>query len=49
MKYRIKEYDPINDIYILQKHFFWFIWYGVSVGSKEKLTKFITDVESKDF
>jgi len=43
MKYRIKEYDPVNDIYILQKQLFWFIWVTISAGGKEKLELFIKD------
>jgi hypothetical protein len=42
-KYRLKEYDPVNDIYLLQKHVFWFWWVTMSAGSKAKLEKFIKD------
>jgi len=43
-KYRIKEYDIVNNIYILQKHVFWFIWRGIGAGSKEKLEKKIKEL-----
>jgi hypothetical protein len=46
-KYRMKEYDPINDLWILQKRFFIF-WLGMSVGSKEKVEKFIKDKEKEN-
>ena len=41
MKYRIKDYDIVNDICLLQRHVFWFVWTSVCAGSREKLTKII--------
>jgi len=43
--YRIKEYDVVNDVYILQRHLFWFVWKGVGVGSKERLEEKIKELE----
>jgi len=40
-KYRIKEFDPVNDIWILQKKVFKFFWISQSAGSKKKLQGFI--------
>jgi hypothetical protein len=45
-KYKMKEYDPIHDLWILQKRVFLFLWLGISVGSKEKIEKFIKDKEN---
>jgi hypothetical protein len=41
--YRIKEFDPLHDMWILQKKVFWFIWKPVSLGTKKELEKFIKD------
>lgn len=43
MKYRIKAYDPINDIYILQKKVFFIFWANVSAGSKKQLETWIKE------
>ena len=43
--YRIKKYDPVNDIWILQEKKLLFFWFDLSVGSKEKLKKIINDLE----
>jgi|688.fasta_scaffold2212714_2 hypothetical protein len=40
-KYRIKEYDILNNIYLLQERFLLVFWRSISVGSKEKLENFI--------
>jgi|TARA_R110000851_G_scaffold307483_1_gene466029 hypothetical protein len=42
-KYRIKEFDPLHDIYLLQRHVFWFWWVTVSAGTKHDIEKFIVD------
>tara|TARA_R100000951_G_scaffold112182_1_gene112182 strand:+ start:5634 stop:5780 length:147 start_codon:yes stop_codon:yes gene_type:complete len=42
-KYRLKDYDPVNDLYLLQEHMIWFLWRTISAGSKEKLNKFIEE------
>jgi hypothetical protein len=36
MKYRAKEYDPMANIWILQKRVFLF-WIGVSAGPREEV------------
>jgi len=47
MKYRIKAYDIVNDIYILQRKF-WFFWIATgSAGSKQKLEDWIADNEEE--
>ena len=38
-KYRIKELDPVNDIWLLQKRFLGIFWKSVSWGTKKKLKK----------
>lgn len=45
MNYRIKHYDPVNDIYILQQRFLWILWRTVSVGPKARLEKFVAEQE----
>lgn len=47
MKYRIKEYNPINDLWILEKHVFLFFWKYVALGSKKKLEAFLEDQTTK--
>ena len=42
-KYKLKDYDKVNDIYLLQQHVFWFFWKTISAGPKEKLVKFIEE------
>lgn len=42
MKYRIKEFAPIHDIWLLQKRVF-FLWINVDVGSKEKIESYIKE------
>jgi len=44
--YRIVEYDPANDIWVLQKKHFFLFWIGVSAGSKQKLEKFIEGLDN---
>ena len=43
MKYRIRPYDELNDIWLVQKRFFLFFWCNIGVGPKEwaiqKVTK----------
>ena len=43
MKYKLKIYDELNDIYLLYRHKFWFFWSFVGVGSKDKLTRFVKE------
>jgi len=41
MKYKIKAYDEVHDIYLLYRQS-WFIFYSfVSTGSKETLISFV--------
>ena len=40
-KYKISAYDFVNDIYILKKKIFWFLYRDKSAGSKEKLENWI--------
>ena len=40
-KYRIKELDPVNDIWLLQKRFLGIFWKSVSWGTKKKLEEFL--------
>ena len=47
-KYRIKKYDVVNDIWILQEKKLGLFWIGIGVGSKDKLQKTITDLENVD-
>lgn len=37
--YRIKPYDLMNDIYILEKRVFLFFWIPLGCGSKEEVIK----------
>lgn len=46
-KYRIKPYDEINDIWILQEKFCSFFWRGIGAGSKRKLQEFIDQTSAK--
>jgi len=39
--YRIKEFDPINDLYILQEKFMFIFWRTISAGSKVRLQEYI--------
>jgi hypothetical protein len=36
-QYRIKPYDLVNDIWILQKRVFLFFWVSMGAGSQSKL------------
>lgn len=47
-KYRIKKYDVVNDIWILQEKKLGLFWIGIGAGSKEKLQKTINDLENVD-
>ena len=40
MKYKIKPFDEVYDIWILYGKV-WIFWYFVSAGDKEKLIKFV--------
>lgn len=42
-KYRIKDYDILNNIYLLQERFLLVFWKSISVGSREKLEDFINN------
>lgn len=42
--YRIKEYDVVNDIWILQKRVFGIFWKSLGVGSKRKLHEKINNL-----
>lgn len=43
-KFRIKEFDLVNDVHILQKHLFWFVWKDVGAGSKRELESKIKEL-----
>ena len=36
-KYRIKTFDVINNIHILQQRFLWIFWTSIGVGKREIL------------
>ena len=40
MNYRIKPYDQVNDIWILQERFLRFFWRGTSAGPFAKIIAF---------
>ena len=39
LQYRIKPYDLVNDIWILQKRVLFFFWVSMGAGDKAKLEK----------
>jgi hypothetical protein len=41
MKYKIKPYDEVNDVYLLYRHSWWIFYNFVSAGSKQKLEDFV--------
>jgi len=43
MRYRIREFNPLKDIYILERHVFWFWWSHVDMGTKSQVEEFIKD------
>ena len=46
-KYRIRSWDIVNNLYMLEEQVFWFIWKFVGLGEKEKLKKIIKDLEEE--
>ena len=42
-KYRITEVDVVNDIHMLEKHVWWFMWKSVGFGSTKELEKIIAE------
>lgn len=38
-RYRIKPYDLVNDIWILQERFLLFFWKSMGAGSKAKVSQ----------
>lgn len=46
-KYRIKRYDEVLDVHILEKKVFLF-WKRIGVGSEEKLKETIERLEKQD-
>jgi len=43
MKYKISEYDPVHDIWLLEKRFLFIFWIPVTCGSKKALEKFLDE------
>lgn len=41
IEFRLKEHDPILDIYILQRRIFRFFWKKISIGTKAELENYI--------
>ena len=41
MKFRIKPYDLVNDIWLLQRRVFWMFWRTEGVGTEKQLTETI--------
>jgi len=39
MKYRIKPFDVINDIWLLQKRVLWIFWQSLGCGTKAEVQK----------
>lgn len=46
-KYRVKEYDPLNNIWLLQKRFLWVFWFFVSAGSKQVVEAKVKELNSR--
>ena len=49
MKFRLKPYDEVNDIYLLQKKVLCFWFNTGSVGSKKKLNTYIEQKKLDEF
>ena len=46
--YKIKQFDVVNDIWLLQKRFLFFFWRTIGVGSQKKLIATIKKLETKN-
>ena len=44
-KYRMKPYDLVNDIWILQRRFLLVFWIPMGVGSKQKIEAKLAELE----
>ena len=47
IRYKIKLYDPANDIWLLQTHLFWFFWSTIASGTLKELTGFIANYNKR--
>lgn len=43
MKYKIVEYDPINNIWLLKRKIFWIFYKYICCGTKEEFEKYIKE------
>ncbi len=48
MKYRIKPYDMINDVWILEKKIFWIFYSSVGVGSEKEVAAKAKELNERD-
>jgi len=45
MKYKVKPYDVVNDIWIIYERVFFIFWRNIGVGTREKCEKYVKDNE----
>ena len=48
MKYRIKPFDVVNDIWVIERRLFFFLWISVGVGSKEKCEATLSKIKKEE-
>ena len=46
-KYRIKPYDLVNDIWLIQKRFLWIFWLSISAGSEGECQIIVDELNNK--
>lgn len=47
MKYRIKPYDIINDIWFIEKRFLLFFWKWIGIGTKNEVSRKLDELEKE--